>query len=140
MRRLRWGKDMFSIPQYKVLKSKTRSFLIVLTIWHCHCSGLGCSCGVGSIPGLGTSMSRGCGQKELFKSWFNFSASWKKCLYNIVFNNKSLAVFFFSVSGYYILTRIFFSYWSLEYIDYFRLAIYAKGWSKIYSSFFKVLT
>ena len=34
----------------------------------------------------------------------------------------------------------FFSYWSLEYIDYLRLAIYAEGWSKIYGGFFfKVL-
>ena len=23
-----------------------------LKIWCCHCSGLGCCCGVGSIPGL----------------------------------------------------------------------------------------
>ena len=30
----------------------------------CHCCGSGCSCGAGSIPGPGTSASRGCNQKR----------------------------------------------------------------------------
>ena len=27
----------------------------VIRIWHCHSCGAGCNCGVGLIPGLGTS-------------------------------------------------------------------------------------
>ena len=33
-----------------------------LRIWHCHCSGPGCCCGVVSIPGLGTPTCHGRGQ------------------------------------------------------------------------------
>ena len=40
-------------------------------MWHrglklqcCHCSSLGCCCGVGLIPGPGTSICGGCGQKK----------------------------------------------------------------------------
>ena len=35
-----------------------------LRIWHYHCSALGHFCGVGSIPGPGTSACRGCSQKK----------------------------------------------------------------------------
>ena len=38
-----------------------------LRIWHCHSSSLGCCCGTGLIPGLGTSARCRCGQKE--KLW-----------------------------------------------------------------------
>ena len=36
-----------------------------LRIWHCHCSGSGQCCGVGSIPGLGTSTYSRHGQNFL---------------------------------------------------------------------------
>ena len=39
-----------------------------LRIWHCHYSGSGCCCGVGLIPGLGTSACRGSGQKKKRKN------------------------------------------------------------------------
>lgn len=35
-----------------------------LRIQHCHCSGLGRCGGAGLLPGLGTSVCRGCGQKK----------------------------------------------------------------------------
>ena len=35
-----------------------------LRIWHCHCSSSGHCCGVGSIPGLGTSTCCGHSQKQ----------------------------------------------------------------------------
>ena len=35
-----------------------------LRIWCCHCSSLGHCCGAGSIPGPGTSICYGCGQKK----------------------------------------------------------------------------
>ena len=35
-----------------------------LRIWHCHCSGSGCCCGVGSIPGPGIYACHTCDQKE----------------------------------------------------------------------------
>ena len=33
-----------------------------LKIWHCHSYGLGCHCGTGSVPRLGTSIYHGHGQ------------------------------------------------------------------------------
>ena len=35
-----------------------------LKIWRCHCSGSGCLCGAGSIPGLGSSACCMCGKKD----------------------------------------------------------------------------
>ena len=35
-----------------------------LRIWCCHCRGSGCCCGMGSIPGPGTSTCHGQGQKK----------------------------------------------------------------------------
>ena len=35
-----------------------------LQVWHCLCSGSGCSCGSDLIPGPGTSVCCGCGQKR----------------------------------------------------------------------------
>lgn len=57
-----------------------------------------------------------------------------------VLNSNSLPVFFITVSGSYISIRMsfffLFAFWSLEYIDYLRLDIYAEGSSKIFSFFF----
>ena len=36
-----------------------------LRIWHCHCSSLGHCCGVGSIPGPGTSTCHGCSPQKI---------------------------------------------------------------------------
>ena len=47
-------------------------------VWHCHCSGLGCCCGPGLIPSVGTSTCCGCGQKKFS---LKYLASWGK--YNI---------------------------------------------------------
>ena len=35
-----------------------------LRIWHCHCYGSGYCCGIGSVPGLGTSACCRYGQKR----------------------------------------------------------------------------
>ena len=35
-----------------------------LRIWHCHCCGWGCCCGVGSVPGLGPSTCGRCSLKK----------------------------------------------------------------------------
>ena len=44
---------------------------MILTLWHsglriqhCHCNSLGCCCGMGSVPGLGTSACLRHGQKK----------------------------------------------------------------------------
>ena len=37
-------------------------------IWCCHRCAIGCTCGVGLIPGLGTSTCCGCGQKRVASS------------------------------------------------------------------------
>ena len=38
-----------------------------LKIWHCHCHGLGCCCGIGSVPSSGTSKCQGCSQNKTVK-------------------------------------------------------------------------
>ena len=46
-----------------------------LRIWHCHCSGSGCCCGAGLIPGQGPSTCRGGGQNnELIKRGLNYTS------------------------------------------------------------------
>ena len=48
-------------------KGKVAGILLWLSrlrIQCCQSSGLGCCCGAGSIPGLGTSTCPGCGQKK----------------------------------------------------------------------------
>ena len=49
---------------HKKIFSRIPWWLRGLRIWHCHCYGLGHCCGVGSIPGLGTSACHGCGQNK----------------------------------------------------------------------------
>ena len=54
------------MPSLK-LKLGVLGWLSGLRIQHCPCSGLGHCCGVGSLPGLGTSTWHGCGEKNKIK-------------------------------------------------------------------------
>ena len=50
----------------KFLKTEKTGVLLQLSglrILHCHCSSLDCCCGLGLIPGPGTSTCHGCSQK-----------------------------------------------------------------------------
>ena len=63
---LKNSKSLQQQPQYPVYSQK----LLGVPLWcsglriqHCQCSGLGCCCGISSIPGLGTSRCLRLGQK-----------------------------------------------------------------------------
>ena len=49
-----------------------------LRIRHCHCCGLDCCCGMGLIPGSGTSVCYGCGQEKKRKPppWIEVMNLW----------------------------------------------------------------
>ena len=51
-----------------------------LRIRHCHCSGLGSSCHEGLIPGMGTSICRGGGQKKKKKKFRSYTIKVKLSL------------------------------------------------------------
>ena len=48
-----------------------------LRIWYCHCCGLGCYCGMGSIPGPGTFTCCKGSQKSLLSNFKQYGLVWK---------------------------------------------------------------
>lgn len=56
--------------QRKIYKPGVLLWCNGLGIWHCHCICLSHCCGVGLIPGQGTSTRHGHGQKKNIQTWF----------------------------------------------------------------------
>ena len=57
--KIKWKKQPKKTP-----KNKKHSSLVVQRVKRCHCSGLGCCCGAGLIPGMGTFTRHGHSQKK----------------------------------------------------------------------------
>ena len=58
------GMEVGNVSSVPVREGRSSLMAQGLRIWCCHCCGSGYSCGVGSIPGLGTSACPGRDRKK----------------------------------------------------------------------------
>ena len=75
----------------KLSLNRFKKNIVGVPLWHrglklqcCHCSSLGCCCGVGLIPGPGTSICGGCGQKKKKKKKERKERNYENSIYSSI--------------------------------------------------------